>query len=301
MDCGEDLAKAPPGPWRRDLNQRVFGARTQLLMAPQQKSYTFFQTTSWNSTQSVDEQDVSLDDRLPQRLSRIPLQYGRYLDHEVMREDPFYALHSIFDYIASSECQMLDLIQNKLDTHSKLDITADVADHGMSQSNLVHFQEVLEQCVAQLEETLRIIEKRGAVWWPKAQEGRSMVAESAAALLQEDYEYLLHRAKTLLSRSERSMTMTMNMLSIEEARRSVKQNTTLFRFTVVASIYIPLSFTSSFFGMNFVELGQGSLSIWIFFAACAPVFIISALCLFISRSRLERLRSAAINIFDIKQ
>ena len=300
MDCGEDLAAGPPGSWQRNQNQQHSSSNTQILTVPQYESDTSFRAAPWDATHIVDEQSAGLDDRLPQSLCRMPLHYGRFLDHGTMREDPFYALHSIFHYIASSECQMLDMIQDKLGKHSKLDITANVAVHTMSQTNLLHFQEVLEQRITQLENSRQIIKRRGGVWWPRAQAERALVAESAVSLLLEDYEYLLHRAKVLLSRCERSMEMIMNMVSIEEARRGVEQNSIFFKFTVVASIYIPLSFTSSFFGMNFQELGQGTLSIWIFFAVCIPVFLISALCLFISRDRLRRVRESAINLIHSK-
>ena len=233
----------------------------------------------------------STGDRLPQSFSRLPLQYGRFLDPEIMQEDPFYALHGVFQHVASSECLMLDMIQNKVESHSKLDLTSQSGSHAMLQSTLLHFQEILEQQIAQLEGCLDIIKRRGARWWPKAQGNRSTDAQSAAAQTQEDFECLIHRAKTLLARCERTMAMVMNMLSIEEARRSVNQNTTLFRFTVVASIYIPLSFTSSFFGMNFIELGQGSLRIWVFFATCVPIFLVSVLCLFVNLNRLQRLKA----------
>ena len=98
--------------------------------------------------------------------------------------------------------------------------------------------------------------------------------------MQADLEYLVERATFLRNRSETSITLAMNVASIGEARRGLQQNKAMFRFTVLVSIYMLFSFTASFFGMNFRQLGQGDLSMWIYVAVSVPVFALSILFLF---------------------
>ncbi|KAI1085123.1 hypothetical protein F5B20DRAFT_521045 [Whalleya microplaca] len=115
--------------------------------------------------------------------------------------------------------------------------------------------------------------------WPCS---TSDIARIAALHIEQDLNYLIERALELKKRAETSITLSMNVAGISEARRGVQQNKALFRFTVLAAIYVPLSFTASIFGMNFEQFGQGGLSIWIYFAVSCPVFALSVIFLFVS-------------------
>jgi Mg2+ and Co2+ transporter CorA len=140
----------------------------------------------------------------------------------------------------------------------------------------------LEHRVESLQDKLDLIRRRGGTSWPRQEAGPSAdVADAAALLLTEDFEYVLRRSHDLLKKIERSMSLSMSLANIEQAKHGLSLNSTLFRLTIVASFYIPLSFTTSFFGMNFNELQ--SLSIWIFFVTSFPIFVISVVCLFIRR------------------
>lgn len=56
---------------------------------------------------------------------------------------------------------------------------------------------------------------------------------------------------------ERAMAMAVNIASIAEARRGIQQGKDVFKVTLLAAVYVPLSFATSLFGMNFKEFGQG--------------------------------------------
>ena len=54
---------------------------------------------------------------------------------------------------------------------------------------------------------------------------------------------------------------------IQEVQRSTKMATSIGKLTKLAFIFIPLSFSTSFFGMNVQEFGNGRIRLWMFVAA----------------------------------
>lgn len=69
-------------------------------------------------------------------------------------------------------------------------------------------------------------------------------------------------------------TMATNGINIEESRRAVKQNKNLARLTFLATIFIPLNFTSSFLSIS-PDFASAHQSIWLFFVIGIPITIFS--------------------------
>jgi len=227
-----------------------------------------------------------------QSLSQVHIQYGTKLDREARSRDPFYLLHDVFHKIAIAESQTLGLVSTKIRKYEAI-ASSDRTEYETCRVQLLHFQAFLESRMENMQNALDIVRKRGGTNWPKlGDEHRALrdISEKAAQALEEDYIYLLKRTRDLLAKIERSVALATSLANIEETRRSVDQNTLLFRFTIVASFYIPLSFTTSLFGMNFVEFGQGILSIWVFFVVLVPILSLSVVALFAGRSWVERLQ-----------
>lgn len=61
-----------------------------------------------------------------------------------------------------------------------------------------------------------------------------------------------------------------NLINIEESRRAVKQNKNLARLTFLATIFIPLNFTSSFLSMS-PDFSGATQTVWIFFVIGIPL------------------------------
>jgi hypothetical protein len=217
---------------------------------------------------------------LRQSLAALPKSYYTGQDMAAMHDDPMYALHRIFSFFVCSEAHVLSFLSSQITKHSSTSgETSQFADTE-SLSNLLNCRRLLERHVEELRYVLRIVLSRV----PKNQ-----IAKDALSLLEGDLAYLIERAIALRSRSETSISLSMSVASIGEARRGVQQNKSLFRFTVIASVYVPLSFIATLFGMNFREFGQGELSVWIYFTVSIPVFIISALFLFINPQMLRNI------------
>lgn len=66
---------------------------------------------------------------------------------------------------------------------------------------------------------------------------------------------------------------------LTESRKATEQACSVTRLTLLAFLFLPLSFTTSFFGINFRELDEG-LNLWIWAATSIPLFVLVLVCYF---------------------
>jgi Mg2+ and Co2+ transporter CorA len=297
MDCGEDLRASPAGPWLDDAQSWKANFHTHFLPTSLHRPNIALQPLLWKDNYSPNKKRSRGTQKMTQSASRLHLRYGRFLNSDVMSRNPFYALHELFAVVASAELQFLDMMTENLEKDlggslNDADIDPDNEEVNLtSQSNLLRGRSLLEEHIQDLNEVLNFFKHKGEMitWSQSLQQETSQTADAAANDLQQDFQYLLDRAETLRLRCERAMTIAMNGASIAEARRGILQGKSLFKFTVLASLYVPLSFTTSFFGMNIVQFGNGNVNIWIFFVVTLPIFGVSALFLFYDWQKLHRL------------
>ena len=94
--------------------------------------------------------------------------------------------------------------------------------------------------------------------------------------LVEDWEHLLELAQTLATKCVEGMDIIVSTIQLQESQEAIKQARGLQRLTLLAFFFLPLSLTTSFFGMNFREFGTGKLSVWVVFVVLVPVLVVSA-------------------------
>jgi len=100
-------------------------------------------------------------------------------------------------------------------------------------------------------------------------------ADQAAGQLLQDYEEVLERADALVRVYADGMEDIRNSAMLLESRKAIEQARGVARLTLLAFFFIPLSFTTSFFGMNLRELTTQEQSVGIWFAVSVPVFVIA--------------------------
>lgn len=85
-----------------------------------------------------------------------------------------------------------------------------------------------------------------------------------------DFQIVQRLMDASQQRIDAIQTIATNSINIQESRRAVEQNQHLAKLTFLATIFIPLNFTSSFLSMspNFAAAKQ---TIWMFFAIGAPL------------------------------
>lgn len=76
------------------------------------------------------------------------------------------------------------------------------------------------------------------------------------------------------------LQIVMQSLQVRESTEQIKEAKNVTNLTRLAFVFVPLAFIASIFGINVEELGQGSTSIWVFFAVIAPVALVLVSLLF---------------------
>ena len=77
----------------------------------------------------------------------------------------------------------------------------------------------------------------------------------------EDFKALKQRIEVLRLRGQSLLGRLVSSLSLRESRQSIQQNMSTKRVTQLAFLFLPLSFSTSLFGMNVVELQETRLRV----------------------------------------
>ena len=207
-------------------------------------------------------------------------KYGQTLDLAVVRLDAFYAVSEIFAFSAFAENQFLNLLASIIEKERNLPLRKKQA----SLANLQVFRDELEAHIEKQKAVITFIESRARLKWPQATEpNQAAVVNAVAEGLLEDFNHLLTRSNNLRAQCMDMTTMIINQAMLEEAQRGLLQGAALSRLTLLAFFFVPLSFTTSFFGMSFTELQNADgpkWSIYIWFATSVPLFAGSLVFLF---------------------
>jgi len=72
----------------------------------------------------------------------------------------------------------------------------------------------------------------------------------------------------------------MAVISLEQNDISVRQNETMKQLTVIATVFLPLTFITGFFGMNFAWLVRHTTSLWVFLVYGVGSLVVSCAVLY---------------------
>ena len=212
------------------------------------------------------------DNQLVQSLSLLPVAFRRSLHPKIMRQDPFYALSEIFDFVAFSELQFLTAIENQLDGRagSLRDIFAvpSLSVH----ADLLYFRDILEDHVNNIESTNGFIKTRHTLRWPRSNSDKAQVA---ALRIEVDYEALLTRARGLRDRCERDIGVIVNTAQLSQATPDMSETKRNLKLAIIAAMFLPMTATGTFFGMNFVNFGSSSEGVWVWILTTIPLMVVS--------------------------
>ena len=243
----------------------------------------------------------------------LSLDYGRHFEDLNVFDDALYATVPIFKFKAAAESQFLNLVDAILHNHleeigptvefvSRKDYLMDLR---ISHDDFAYHRELLEHHVSEIFDNIRAIRAHGTTRWPTGddsdtttgeatEEDRQADAEIKAQskakvkttlkALEEDYVWLHERAKNLSGLCDRAMKDIHNKRALAESQGANEQTEKINELTRMATFlsvfYVPLSFTSGFFGMNFHVFGQGHVPLWVYFAVSMPLLICSIFFMF---------------------
>lgn len=274
MDLGNDLGTGPESDW---LPNPLDSKKQDTVYIPtvQRQRRPTFKIDRQSSIRNSHENRAPLD-HIHQNAAWIHRDYGKYLDDRLAACDAAYALSEIFMLAASSELQFLNMMQSTV--MAELERANDPYSSEQTLANLHSGRRALSRHIERLEENILAVSAGAATKWPRLSSlGPSTfaTANEAAKTLLADFQYLLRRAQSLASECDRGVQVLMNSANITESRKAIAQAEGVAKLTRLAFVFVPLSFTASFFGMNFTQLGTGKLDLWIWFAVSGPVFVLS--------------------------
>lgn len=289
LDTGKRLDRGIQGPWTR-----LHGASHGNRLLPSIQSRPFI---ALKSHQHCVKNPLEVDTDQAQAASLLHIDYGRTLDRSTMLVDPFYALHEIFEFVAASYCQYLNMLSAKISKRSLVSSE----NSSWSGTDLLYEQSLLEATLRHLHDLSAIIAVRGNASWPHAatadsnnasfcssgatvtappqgppRRSREDFAASAAASLAADFAHLSARTERILASLRDAEALLMNRAMICEAEKTMAQAQQVTKLTQLAFVFIPLSFTATLFGMNVKPIEESAtVPLWLWFAISVPVLGLS--------------------------
>lgn len=209
-----------------------------------------------------------------QSLAIFPEGYGRGIDWSLAKSDRFYALSDFFKLAAFSQRQLLNVMRDKITAETN---SLSPSSDNPTLANLLYFRDILEDQLRNASYMLQATNDQNQMQQIGRRSSTTLSADQrnvASHLLfevQHMFEDLHLQAQSLHEKCTQGMTVISNNSMLKESQRAIQQAKLVTKLTLVAFVYLPFTFTAGFFGMNFKELGNGTLHLWIFFAASLPL------------------------------
>ena len=217
------------------------------------------------------------EDRTKQPLSSLPGKYGYTLDWTQAASNPLSAVQEVFTFHAAAELQYLNMLEKLINEQLReCESAQEEADIG----SILHFdyaKSILIRHHAHLQQLLEKLDIEFARW-NRARPENQAASEELQGTLKMDLLYLSNRLLSTISLCEAGRSTVMSNVSIQESKRSSREAILVTGLTKATNrltfIFLPLSFLTSVFGMNFRQLGQGTLSIWLWVSIALPLLAV---------------------------
>lgn len=197
------------------------------------------------------------------------ISFGRTLRSDLMSKDALYCLTEVMGLAASSENQFLNLIERKLVEYTNNEHDEDIN----MLPNLTYLRNVLYQQKYRILRVREWLKTHMNPQWPMTNDKNAVRSRDN---VRQEYDHLIDRAHALVAQCQEAITVLMNTTAIQESRKGIEQSERTKKLAMLALIFAPLSFATSFFSMNVVELGD--LRIWQWFVMATA--LLSAALLF---------------------
>ena len=273
IDIAETLASGPPGPWS------LFGQTSPNGLVAWHPVIQPRPFDAWRHHDRGSKQieTIRQGSNVPQNASLLYDSHPRRLDDRTCHShsSELLAFGEVFSFAAFSEMQFINVMKAAI--AEEVDPDSLYLQRESDITNLLAFKHLLDRHAARLEHNIDFLEQlaKKQRLTRVALEVDSNTRLGVQSILK-DFEHLLKRARVLMSECDGGMTIVLNQTNIKEAQKAMAQAEGVVRLTKLAFVFIPLSLTTSFFGMNFKELeGGGTLSVWVWFVVSAPVLAIS--------------------------
>lgn len=198
---------------------------------------------------------------LVQAASHLPREYTLLLDHSIAALDPLYALWPIFRFAATTSNHVLSTIMQRYELISSTLWDPSLSKEYMNQ--LILHKHLLDDHAARHEEVLRYLRAPHlARWAMRLDREQKREADRVKKAVVADFEYLLARFRTNAEHHHVAINILTAAAALNESKKQIDLATQVTKLTVLATVFLPLSFVTGLFGMNFVELEGLSIYVW---------------------------------------
>jgi Mg2+ and Co2+ transporter CorA len=215
-----------------------------------------------------------------QPFSALPSKYGETLDWSKAHLTPLYALEELLHFQATSMSQYLNLLERVISKHLPTVEHPELVQTKIE--DILHFEyakTVLVRHSAYVRETIDFVKGPLHNW--NTEKTNDLDFSQPVSTVEGDFRYLLDRIQSLVEFCEAGKSSIMSNTAIAESRQAndeAKLVTQLTKATNrVTFIFLPISFVTSVFGMNFRQFGQGNLTILWWVAITLPLLAVSVL------------------------
>ena len=217
-----------------------------------------------------------------QPLAALAEYYGTSLDWRKAAADPLYTLKELFDFQATAAQQYMNLLETLITEKNE---PAGVPGGGQTKLedmlNLNYAQTTITRYAAHYKEIINFLDKGENPLWPVVGPAHAQPRSEYVDVLHGDFEYLWERAQAMIERCKEGESAIMVNKSLAEAKQSSDESKLVVQLTKATNrltfVFLPISFLTSFFGMNFRELGSGTLSLRLWLYSALPLLFISIL------------------------
>ncbi|KAK8018782.1 amidase signature enzyme [Apiospora marii] len=265
-DAGRNLQEGLEGPWRPVSHKyeqsdmfflpiSIFKPRMALKAAARNRKGAAFSHVGLQSSSILFE------------------EYQRELDSTRAAIDPLYALSPIFRFYLFSNMALLDIIESNM--RSELTHSAVTAQESPTMSNLLYNKQILKRHIDSLNEVISFTERfRKHPSYQSIEGDLKGKSTGEVASVLDDLHAALQRAESLCDECYQGMGIVAHNATIQEAQKAFAEARSVTKLTKLALVFVPLSFTTSAFGMNIKELGAaGAPSIWLWLVVTIGVGI----------------------------
>ncbi|KAI9151251.1 hypothetical protein HJFPF1_08450 [Paramyrothecium foliicola] len=133
-------------------------------------------------------------------------------------------------------------------------------------ANLRYFNVLLHRHEQLIKGSVLSLHSTNHAKWPKSGDE---AAKNVRREIFQDFDHLHDQAEALRQRCQEEIAVLTNSMAIAESVKAIEQAERIEKSTLLAFIFVPLSFTSAFFSMNAQEVqqldcGHGLLRVWQF-------------------------------------
>lgn len=201
------------------------------------------------------------------------------VDAALLRSDPFFLLASILQTSLLSWAQLLNVLKEVIrggehtEELSNEDLRYDL-DQLRYHIGIVHRAKEL------VSETLELVRQGGCASWPKPnfeeQQTRKGVIQRQ---LERDCMNITDRCSFMIADYESATAVLVGFAQLKASERQMTQAKEVHSLTKLATLFLPLSFTATIYGMN-ISQWQPALSLFWFLGTSAVFLILTFLYLY---------------------